>query len=424
MVEQEHSSARSGEPAPGTRQPAGRGVPPLGVGVIGAGKIIGHHAHAYLAVPRLARLVGVADLDRDRAERARREYGFEAAFSRPEELLAREDVQVVSICTRPDTHAELIVQALEAGKDVLCEKPMATTLADADRIVAAAERHPERKLSFVYQWRTDPAMRRLRRLVERKGLGRLLMADVDIQTMGSPGYYQGAVARESWAMDGGGRLIVVGIHQIDALLSFLGEPAEVSARMDTFLMPTEGEDSLVGWVRFADGALATLRCTACSHESYFQIEVLAERALVRLRGTRRGRLPPAPFRCSWRVASRNRRRRARLQALGWRESLAAAFPPWWLVHLQRFAYRGLRRRWRPPAHWFHGPSVREFLEAVVHDRPVSVPAPEARRSLELVAALYESALTGRALKLPLGEESTVYRGVDPARLPARRGEAA
>ena len=77
--------------------------------------------------------------------------------------------------------------------------------------------------------------------------------------------------------------------------------------------------------------------------------------------------------------------------------------------------------WLPPRHWWHTPTVREFLEAVRNDAPVAVPAREARRSLELVGALYQSALSGDPVRLPLDETSPVYDGVDPDGFRSRGG---
>jgi UDP-N-acetyl-2-amino-2-deoxyglucuronate dehydrogenase len=398
-----------------------KGQDPLGVGIVGAGHILGHHAQAFARWPRRARLVAVADLDVDRAEKARRAHGFEAAVGDHRQLLDRKDVDVVCVCTRPDTHAAIVSEALDAGKHVLCEKPMALTLEHADVIAAAAERHPELKLSFVFQWRTDAAFRRLQALAGAGRMGRLLMADVDVRTRPGRRYYEGGARRESWALDGGGRLMTVGIHQLDLLLACLGDAVEASARMDTFMMPSEAEDSIAGWIRFANGAIATLKVTACAKESFFRIEVLGERALVRLDGGIRGR-PPAPHRCSFTLRANQGRARLAFDAL--RAVPPVASPPGWVAHAQRLGLRLLGRPWRPPASWFHGPLVDAFLRAIERDEPVPVSAAEARRSLELTLALYQSALSGETVRLPLGPESPVYQGVDPDRIPSARGVSA
>jgi predicted dehydrogenase len=375
------------------------------------------HAVAYQSMPELARLVAVADVDRGRAEAARETFGLESAYANPHELFSRPDIDVVGICTRPNTHAQLVIDALRAGKHVLCEKPMAHTLAEADEIVSAAERHPEQTVSFLYQWRTDPSIARLRRFVEEGHLGRPLMADVHVRATRDAGYYALEARRESWAVDGGGVLIVVAIHQLDALISVLGDPVEVSAQMDTFLKNTEGEDTLVAWIRFRSGALATFKCTVCAFQSNFKIEVLGENASVRLDWMAR-----TPV-CAWTLNAAGRVRRRELQAT-WREGLAPSPRriPYLALRAQDVWNRLSGRHWQPPHHWFHTPTIREFLEAVKFGRPLSMTPREARRSLELTIAIYQSALHRTAVRLPLDDESPVYRGVELQEF-ARREES-
>ncbi len=217
----------------------------LGVGIIGAGVIMRRHATAYRCLPEFARLVAVADIDQARAIEAKREHGFQEGYTNYRDLLSREDIDLVSICTPPQSHTPIIIDALEAGKHVLCEKPMARTLEDADRTIPVADRHPRLALSFVYQYRSDPTHLRVRQLIQNKDLGRILMANVRVRAKRMPAYYAATPGRASWTTDGGGVLINQAIHQLDALIFFLGTPVEVSAAMETFLQPTESEDTLV-----------------------------------------------------------------------------------------------------------------------------------------------------------------------------------
>ncbi len=112
----------------------------IGVAVVGVGYMGAIHARTYAAEPR-AHLVGVFDANPETARSVAAEVGA-AAFAGLDELLARPDVEAVSICTPDADHVQPTLAALEAGKHVLLEKPIATTMADADRIVAAAETSP------------------------------------------------------------------------------------------------------------------------------------------------------------------------------------------------------------------------------------------------------------------------------------------
>jgi UDP-N-acetyl-2-amino-2-deoxyglucuronate dehydrogenase len=389
---------------------------PLGVGIVGAGEIMKRHALAYGALPGRARLVAVADVDRERAERARKAHGFEAAYEDPAAVLARDDVDVVSVCTRPNLHGAIVADALRAGKHVLCEKPIAATLAEADAVVAASERHPDLLVSFIYQWRFDPAVRMAQQLVESARLGRPLMAEAHVRAMRNDAYYVPAARRESWELDGGGVLIVVAIHQLDLLLGLLGEPLETSARMETFLKPTEGEDSLVAWIRFRNGTLATIETTICGQEDTFSIDVLGDKARVHLAR----RYPET--RCRWEITTRDRARGAALQAFATRVAPAPRreMGPRTAGLLQRLArLRG--RPWVAPTQWSHREPVTAFVDAVRAGAPAPMPPREARRSLELVAGIYHSALSGRVVRFPLDRAFPDYHGVHAGEVRAARG---
>jgi predicted dehydrogenase len=388
----------------------------LGIGLIGAGGIMHRHALAYLCFPDRARLVAVSDIDRGRAQAARNTFRIQADYEDYRELLARDDVDVVSVCTRPDTHAAAVIDAVEAGKHVLVEKPLARNLAEADEIIAACDRRAELRVSCLYQWRFDRAVQFARKAIEENRLGPALLADVQLRASPAPAYYDPGANRESWSLDGGGVLIVYAIHQLDLLISLLGDAVEVCGRMDTFVRPTEGEDVLAAWIRFGSGALATLGCTAGAHEGRFSLELIGEESSVRLFWGR-----PAST-CRWEVsASRGATQRA-LASLGRREAPRPRLEP------GRYAQRGLEmlhrfrgRPWLPPRHWWHTPYVSQYLDSITSGGAVPVPPREARRSLELVTAIYESALSGSPVRLPLDARSPVYRGVNAREIQTARG---
>ena len=117
----------------------------VGIGIIGTGSIAGAHLRAYARYPELCRVVAVADIDRQRAQKFAAGAGDSvAAYGDYKELLRRDDIDAVSICTPPFAHAEIAVAALNAGKHVLVEKPMAASLAEADAMLAAAEQNDKK----------------------------------------------------------------------------------------------------------------------------------------------------------------------------------------------------------------------------------------------------------------------------------------
>ena len=378
----------------------------LGIGIVGAGNIIKRHALAYGALPESARLIAIADIDLKRAKAAKTRFGFDHAHDDYQKLLARDDVDVVDICTPANHHARMVIDALQAGKHVLCEKPLATTLAQTDEIIQAADQHPALTVSCVLQLRSDPTHRRVRLMIQQGHIGRALFAHVNVRLRKKPAYYSSVPGRGSWKTDGGGVLINQAIHQLDALIYFLGDPVAVSAVMATFTQPIEAEDTIAGWVKFSNGAFATIDCTVCAHSKSFAIEVLGENAMMSLGGN------PDANSFDWKIKAASGASQSTLKAQGLKECPAApADPRPWTVAFQKTVSKLRGKSWIPPGHWGHTPFIREFLIAAQTGSPGPVPPREARRSVELAAALYESALTGHIVSLPLDSKSRVYRGV-------------
>jgi UDP-N-acetyl-2-amino-2-deoxyglucuronate dehydrogenase len=381
----------------------------LGIGIIGAGNIMRTHAVAYRCLPEIARLVAIADLDIKRANAAKREHDCAETYSDYRELLARDDIQVISICTPPHLHSRMVIDALAAGKHVLCEKPMARILEEADMEIEAAAQREDLKFSCVYQYRSDPAHRRVRAMIRNNWLGKILMATVRVRAKRMPGYYSVAPSRGSRKIDGGGVLINQAIHQLDALISFLGNPIEASAVMNTFLQPTEGEDTLVGWVKFENGAFATIDCTVCAHEDWFAIEVLGENAQTTLSRT------IVRSDCAWTVASKSSAVARALRMKGLRDFPSLPSPqPLWRVRAEKLASKLRGRKYLPPWYFGHTPYVREFLNSIRSSGPAPVPPAEARRSLELATGLYAAAVTGETIRFPIGPGHAFYAGLSCA----------
>lgn len=219
----------------------------LRVGVAGAGFIATPHVNAYAAQPGV-RVVGVADAVMSKAERLASQVDASACASF-DELLDLE-LDVVSICTPPTTHASLCVQALEAGLHVLCEKPIARGLADARRIVAAAQ-SATGILMVGHVSRYEPDHRTAKQAIDDGLLGEVRMMSHSLTTS-MPAWSQGG-----WLSDfeqSGGPLVDLGIHSLDFLTWCAGsEPVRVHA---------VGADTAIGassymltTVRYANGAL-------------------------------------------------------------------------------------------------------------------------------------------------------------------------
>lgn len=225
-----------------------------GFGIIGCGAIADFHIRAVHELPN-ARLAGVAS----RTEARARETGErEGCYWTTDytELLARPDIDVVCITTSSGSHGRIGKQALEAGKHVLVEKPIALDAREAQQMIdlAAAKRLT---LSVVSQRRFEPQMQHVKKTIDAGSLGRLLLIEASTPFFRTQEYYDSAAWRGTRAEDGGA-LMNQGIHQIDLMLWYGGRARTVYGKIATFTHDIEAEDMGVAVVKFQSGALGTI----------------------------------------------------------------------------------------------------------------------------------------------------------------------
>jgi UDP-N-acetyl-2-amino-2-deoxyglucuronate dehydrogenase len=345
-------------------------VPVIGVGIVGTGGIARAHAEAYTRFADRCRLVAVADLEAGRAEAfARGQAGAVEGFSRAEDVLARRDVDLVSICTPPFTHASLAVAALQAGKHVLVEKPMATSLQECDAMLAAA-RSCGRSLGVVHQNRFRPEFARCRALLDAGLLGPLDLIGVHCLWWRGAEYYR-LWWRGTWEKEGGGALLNHAVHFVDLMVWLAGLPLEVCGLAARRAHDVEVEDLACALLRFPGGALGQLTGTVAAHLDAERFEVCGRRAAVSVvpwglramvdRGDGFGRQDPA--------------------AAGELERAAAA--------VAVSPHRG------------HAAQIDLVLEALRRGAPQPVGGEDGRRAVEVVTAVYAAAAAGRPCALPL-----------------------
>jgi predicted dehydrogenase len=316
--------------------------------------------------------------------------GFDDAMRDYHDVLARSDIDVVSVCTPAASHAEIVLDAIRANKHVLCEKPITTTTEDAHAIASAASQQPGLCVSCVFQHRDDPALQRARWLLEQQAVGKVLAVHLSALARRDAAYYIGT--RGQMEADGGGALMVQGIHLLDALIWLIGPVRSVSATMDTFVHATDTEDTIAGWARLETGAVATIDCTTCAERDEYAINVFGETASLRL-----------DYRPGW-ARTWTLRMRSRSWQSGWNARWRAArrFPPESRVrapHVATIAATRLMGKDGIAPHLGHGPHVRRFLDAIEHGEPPPVSPAHAARSLEAVLAFYRSAHRGETIHL-------------------------
>jgi predicted dehydrogenase len=230
--------------------------PPYRAAIIGTGGIAHAHAGALAELSERARLVAVADLDPTRAAEFARQYSVPQVYTDPKALLESEQLDLVHICTPPQTHVPLSSMVMRAGATALAEKPTALSLREMDQLAAVQEETGASVLT-VFQHRYGAAAVRLRRLARSGTLGRPLVATCETLWYRPDEYFE-VPWRGRWDVEGGGPTMGHGIHQFDLMLSVLGPWSLITALADRQARPTDTEDVSVAAVRFAGGTLATV----------------------------------------------------------------------------------------------------------------------------------------------------------------------
>lgn len=231
----------------------------VGFAVLGAGAAAEHHRKAVEANADMgAKLVAIGHYDPARSELLGERFGVSCLDQ--DDLLARPEVDVVCVCTPSGLHAEQTIAAAEAGKHVLVEKPMALTMEDAQAMIAACEVAGV-KLGVVLQRRGETLFSSIRNAIHAGALGKLTLGLVTVPYHRSQDYYDSAAWRGSWKLDGGGVLMNQGIHLVDLLVWYMGDPVKVEAYAGTLDRNIEVEDTLVATLRFENGAVATISAT-------------------------------------------------------------------------------------------------------------------------------------------------------------------
>jgi len=245
------------------------------LGLVGAGEVAARHAAAAAEVPEV-RLTAVADVDLDRATRLAGDHGA-AAFADLADLLAGAEIDLVVLAVPHARHAELALAALAAGRHVLVEKPMATTLADCDRMIEAASR-AGRLLYIGQQQRQLTTVRRAREVLAEGSLGRPLLYLERRSSDYTPG------ARPAWILDrelaGGGIAMMVGIHTVDRASWLLDElPVAVSGSVAT---PAgwQVETAAAGQLFFAGAPPAYFSLLHTDPDFFHETTVICERGRV------------------------------------------------------------------------------------------------------------------------------------------------
>jgi predicted dehydrogenase len=350
----------------------------LKVGVVGCG--IGKaHVEAYQTLPDEFEVAAICDVDAEKARQVAATYGIPRVVTDFGELCGLGELDVVDICTPPYLHCAQTLQALAAGRHVICEKPLAGSLEDVDRIIAA-EPGSGRRVMPIFQYRFGHGLQKLRWLIERGLAGRAYLTTVETAWRRRAAYY--AVPwRARWKTELGGPLVNQAIHGHDLLHYVLGPARTVSAHMTTLVNRTETEDCVVASLEMADGSLASLAVTMGSaHEISRHRFCFANLS---------AESQTAPYRNSsdpWTFTGDSPEIDRQIQ-----EALAAFVP--------------LPEHYAGQLHRFH--------RALHAGSELPVTLADARTSIEWISAIYHAARTRGPVRLPLDRTHPLYRGWQP-----------
>lgn len=335
--------------------------------LIGCGRISNRHGEALRDLhAQGARLVAACDVIEARVKRFTNDFGG-AAYTDYHELLRRDDIDIVIVATPSGMHSGMGQDVARAGKHLLVEKPISITLEQADALIETCEREKV-ILGVVLQNRFNPPMRALRRVIDNGDLGRLLLANVTVRWYRPQEYYEDGW-HGTWAMDGGAMMNQC-IHHIDAMRWLLGEVDSIFAYTGTLAHTMEAEDVGIAVVRFRSGAMGVIEGSTVTYPKNLEgsIAIFGEHGSVKVGGTALNQ------RVFWKIKDQLEHEHLLL-------ANEAVEPP----TVYGFSHRE---------------QLLEMMNAVNEGRQPTTHGREARKSLEVVSAIYQSAHEGREIRMP------------------------
>lgn len=346
----------------------------LRVAVIGAG-IAQRHLAGYRWNKKLFDVPVLCSLDEDRGKALCEEFDIPEYTQDIDALFARKDIDIIDICTPPNSHFELSKRAIEAGKHVICEKPLFGSIADVD---AMSEIVAGTSLKFmpIFQYRYGTGLQKLKKLVELGLTGEPFMTTIETHWWRGPDYYE-VPWRGKWATELGGGLLGHAIHAHDMLNYIHGPCAEVFAFGATLLNDIEVEDTMSLAVKMENGSLANLSLTLGSREEISRLRFCFKDVTVESITE-----PYTMSRDPWKFVAGNPEHQKRI------DDVLKNMPGHEDSYTRQFEL---------------------FHTAVVGNSEPPVTLQDARNSLELVTAAYHAQRTGNSTPLPIGSDHPLYR---------------
>lgn len=336
--------------------------------IVGCGRILKKHLEAIRDIEK-AELVAVCDIISEKAEIAGKNANVPWYTCYNEMLSKHPETDVVTILTPSGMHPEHVIDiANKFKKHIVCEKPMALKLEDADRMIKTCDINGV-KLFIVKQNRFNLPVQILRKKIKESGFGKIVMGTVRVRWCRTQEYYDSDPWRGTWALDGG-VIANQASHHIDLLEWMLGEPVSVMAMNGTYLSKIEVDDTCAAIIRFKSGAIGIVEATTATRPKDLEgsLSILGEKGSCVIGGFSVNRME------EWNFENESKETRDEI--------------------LQKYSEN-------PPSVYGFG-HIR-YLESVIdsiqNGTHALVDGLEGRKSLELINAIYESVETGKEVKL-------------------------
>jgi UDP-N-acetyl-2-amino-2-deoxyglucuronate dehydrogenase len=354
----------------------------LRIAVIGPGKVAHLHAKAALQTPN-TQLVAVYGRTFHKADDFARQYGIKA-YTDVREMVEREKVDLCLVCTTHPAHRDPTIAALEAGSHVLVEKPLASTLADCDAMIEAAQRS-NRYLGVISQRRFYAPSMRIREAIDAGKIGKPVLGTIQMLGWRDEEYYQSDAWRGTWADEGGGVLVNQSPHQLDLLCWYMGDIDEVYGVWSNLNHPyIEVDDTALAIVKFKNGGLGNIIVSNSQKPGIFgkvhvhgqngaSVGVQTDGGALFIAG--RSTITDPPVNDLWTVPGE--------------ESSLAKF-----IEEDTAFFNTI-----DATVYYFGLQIAEFRDAIRQKRPPMVTGEDGRKVVALFQAIYESTKTGLPVKL-------------------------
>ena len=342
----------------------------ISVGIIGAGGISRLHAMAIATLDNVS-LAGFADRSFEFAKAKAEEFNTKA-FESVDAMLADKSVDAVIIATPSGMHRDSAVAAANAGKHILCEKPLEINTARIDDVIEACDKNAV-KLGCIFQMRVSPSVSEVRKVMQAGRFGKMLLASANMRWYRDNNYYDSSNWRGTWKFDGGGALINQAVHMVDTLLFINGDVEAVSAFSGTFTHNIEVEDNLCATLKYRNGSFGTIEVSTCCAPGFpRRMEFSGANGTVAIEEDKISR---------WEFVDQKAEDEEILKAFSGTSNENGGRSP------LDISFKG------------HAIQIADFADAIRNDTVPMVDGREARRAIELICAIYESAKSGKTVYL-------------------------